>query len=203
MNRHLVAVEPRQWRLAFIIVLLGSWSPPAAAQCFRGRPLETCRSFFVTEFDARFHSTRTSAGSGTSDHLTVGMTAGWMLNVSARSAIGATLSLDPDTEYSNWFWAVGPRYRYWLSPTTSLDGLATVALDGGSMRNVTVQAVMMYHDLIGVEGGIVFDMVDDAYEREPVRPFFGARLGSYPAVVAFAATALLFALYYAAGASDS
>lgn len=188
------------WRLALVVALLDLGGAPAPAQvCFRGRPPEACRSFFVTEFDARFHPTRTSAGGGSADHLTVGLTAGWMLNVGARSAIGATVSLDPDTEYSDWFWAVGPRYRHWLSPTTSLDGLATVALGGGGVRNATVQAVVMYHDLIGAEGGIVFDMVNDAYERESVRPFLGARLGSYPGVVAYAATALLFALYAVGG----
>ena len=45
-------------------VRTGGGDAAPAQVCFRGRPLETCLSCFVTEFDARFHPTRTSAGGG-------------------------------------------------------------------------------------------------------------------------------------------
>ena len=62
-----------------------------------------------------------------------------------------------------------------------------MALGGGAVRNVTALAVVMYHDLIGAEGGIVFDLVNDAYEREPPAPMTARSRG----LVALVALTLL------------
>jgi hypothetical protein len=171
-------------------------SGPAGAQvCFRGGPIERCRSFLLTEFGVRYNPTRRSVGTGSSDRLNVPLTAGWMANVGSRSALGATVGLDPDTEYSDWFFSFGPRYGRWLSRHVRLDGMVSLTVGRDSVRNVSVQAVAMYRDLVGVDAGVIFDRVDDAYPRRGVRPFFGARVGSYPGVLGYAATAILFALF--------
>jgi len=183
-------------RLALVLMGLCLGSGAASAQvCFRGGPTERCRSFLVTEFGVRYNPTRRIAGTGSSDRLNVPLTAGWMANVGSRNALGATVGLDPDTEYSDWFVSFGPRYGRWLSRTTRLDGMVSLTVGRDSLRNISVQAVAMYRDLVGVDAGVIFDRVNDAYPRRGVRPFFGLRVGSYPGVLGYAATAILFALF--------
>jgi hypothetical protein len=183
-------------RLALVLIGLCIGSGAAGAQvCFRGGPRERCRSFLLTELGARYNPTRRSAGTDFSNRLNVPLTAGWMANVGSRGALGATVGLEPDTEYSDWFFSFGPRYGRWLSRTTRLDGMVSLTVGRDSLRSISVQAVAMYRDLIGVDAGLIFDRVDDAYARPGVRPFFGARVGSYAGVLGYAATAVLFALF--------
>jgi hypothetical protein len=169
------------WPVVFLGLLLAMSGPASAQTCFRGRPLDQCRTFFLTKFGARLNFTRESAGAGLTDRLTVPITGGVMWNVSRATALGGVLQLDPDTEYSDWFVALGPRVRYWFC-NASIDGMATVAVGGGEIRNVTVQGIWMYRDLIGLDAGIVFDRVageiywmdtDSFEDRKNVRPFIG------------------------------
>jgi len=113
-----------------------------------------------------------------------------MKNLDSRNALGFTVGLDPDTEHSEYYPAIGPRYRRWLNRYASIDCMASVTIGGAGskahlpFRNVSLQAVLMGWDMVGVDAGIILDRVEEGEIREKVRPFLGIRLGSYPAVSA-------------------
>jgi hypothetical protein len=186
----------------FIANLLIAGGSACAQVCFREKPMERCRSFFLTEFGARYNPTRDSDGDGFTDHLTVPITVGWMQNVGSRHAFGGTIGLDPDTEDSGWFFTFGPRYRHWLSRNTSLDGMITLAVGGQGVRNINIQAVWMFGDLIGMDAGLIFDRVNDAYRRETVKPLVGVRAGSYAGLLCYAVTATVVGVFLLAYEGD-
>jgi hypothetical protein len=191
----IILPESRLRQLSLIVATLFILCDSAYAQvCFRGRPIEKCSSFFITEFGARYNITRNSSGDNFMDRLTVPITLGWMKNVGLRKAVGGTIGLDPDTEYSDWFFSFGPRYRYWLSQNTSLDGLVSFTIGNVGLSNINIAGVWMNRDIVGMDTGIIFDMVHDGYKRERVRPYVGVRVGSYPSLIACAVTVIVFAI---------
>jgi hypothetical protein len=198
MARSLIDInlpEGRLRQLPLLIAIIFIVCDSTHAQvCFRGRPIEKCSSFFLTEFGARYNTTRNSSGDDFFYRLTVPITLGWMKNVGLRNAFGGTIGLDPDTEYSDWFFSFGPRYRYWLSHNTSLDGMVSFTVGDVGARNINIAGVWMLQDIVGMDAGIIFDMVHDDLKRERVRPYVGVRIGSYPGLVACAVTAIVFAI---------
>jgi hypothetical protein len=191
----IIRIDGRLRHLPLIVAILFVLCAPAHSQlCFRGRPIEKCSSFFITEFGARYNITRNSSGDNFVDRLTVPITLGWMKNVGLRNAVGGTIGLDPDTEYSDWFFSFGPRYRYWLSQNTSLDGMVSFAIGNVGLHNINIAGVWMNRDIVGMDAGILFDMVHDGYQRERVRPYVGVRVGSYPSLIACSVTVIVFAI---------
>lgn len=185
-------------RAAVILLpMLAAWAPAAAQTCFRGRPLGSCRSFFLTEFGVRWTFTGNSTPYGSGTRQAAFVHGGWMWNVGPRSAAGGVVGVDTDHEFSDAWFAVGPRFRFWFR-NTSIDTQATVAIHNGSVRNPTLQVIWMYRDAVGLDAGIVFG---DTYDRAGTRPFLGVRVGSYPGVAVIAA-GVGIALVFAAACSD-
>jgi hypothetical protein len=150
--------------------------------CFRGRPIGRCGYFLLTELGLRYNMTGNGPGNNFDDEWTVPFTVGLMKNVGPRKALGGTIGLDPGTNNFGWFLSFGPRYRYWLSRHTSLDGSVSLAYRRG-VRNIRIEAVWMCGDLIGLDAGMRFHMANEGYRGKTFRPFLGVRLGSYPAMV--------------------
>lgn len=124
-----------------------------------------------------------------------------MKNVGPRNAFGGTIGLDSDFDMlGDVLFSFGPRYRYWLSQHASLDGMVdfSVGIENRA-ANVNIQAIWMYRDWVGVDAGLIFKIVSGGYERDAVRPFVGARLGSYPALVVCMSSIALSAILIASG----
>jgi len=93
-------------------------------ECYRGRPLPICSSFWITEFALM--------GPLPNRFFPYGRVMRWqvggMSNHGARNAIGATLVLGLDDVGTSY--GLTPRYRRWLSPGVALDVSAGVLLRG-------------------------------------------------------------------------
>jgi hypothetical protein len=100
----------------------------AAQSCFAAHQLPRCRSYWLTEagVSARLDShPQTESGSAT-------LELGYMVNLSSRSALGATVFLRGGEPVGG----IGfrPRYRRWFNSQVSLDvapGLVFKAMSGG------------------------------------------------------------------------
>jgi hypothetical protein len=73
--------------------------------------------------------------------------------------------------------------------------MASLDVRDGSIRNINIQAILMYGDLIGIDVGVRFEDKGGNPERDPVRPYVGIRLGSYPGITAYVVSAALLAVY--------
>ncbi len=82
--------------------------------CFRGRPMPTCRSFFVIEGGGY---TRLAAGHNHLDRSLISVDGGMMWNLSDRSALGLTLLIGSGMARMGF----RARYRYWYKPRLSSD----------------------------------------------------------------------------------
>jgi hypothetical protein len=117
--------------------IVASLSVVAAAEaqtstCFRGRPLPTCQSFWITEFSylrgwrempTYEGSTRVRGGRSDDDAYLAGEI-GHMVNLGPDDAVGATLHMGLKVDQGDSRIAVKARYRRWLpapSRGTSLE----------------------------------------------------------------------------------
>ncbi len=110
-------------------------------ECYRGRPLPICSSFWITEF----------ALMGPFPYGRVmRWQVGGMSNHGARNAIGATLVLGLDDVGTSY--GLTPRYRRWLSPGVALDVSAGVLLrgcDGLRVPSFVAQTGVTTGDYVG------------------------------------------------------
>jgi hypothetical protein len=172
-------------------------SPDYKKVCFQGKPYADCGSFYLTEIGVRYNLTRNHAGKAYRFRCNLPYTSGWMKNTGSRSAFGGVIGLDIDfSAWHGWF-CFGPRYRYWLTQSTSLDCMSSVMV-GSSGSNVNFQAIWMYKDEVGIEAGLIFNTGNEGGQRNPVRPYVGVRLGSYPAFAAYGLTAFVLILFFTA-----
>jgi hypothetical protein len=177
----------------------------ADAFCWRGRPLPRCAAFALFELDGQFAvaSTRTryrtaaDAQGGSSlptfeRHL--GWTLGAMRNVSARTAVGATLT--GAAAGQGHFVAASARLRRWTGANTSVELAAGPALpevpvpapfpgmpdaQGEARRpGVLLDARLNGADLVALTARAV--VVPRAGGRTHAAGFVGASLGSHAAV---------------------
>jgi hypothetical protein len=171
------------------------------ALCFRGAPIEQCRSFLLTETTFYLHI----PDSGESAQL--GWQLGGMRNLSRKIAAGGTLVVGP------YFREGGAALRYgllarlglWLSPRLRLDldgGWSSVPPDrswdgSGRSEGVALSAAVSYRDGVGL--ALMFERV----QARPATTGIGLRLGSYPNMVVHGIGAgLLLVLVLALVASD-
>ena len=113
------------------ISLLLAWSEKLPAQaaplCYHARPKPACSAFVLTNYGSYVVTGDFPVG--------VVVDWGWMVNVSTRDAIGASLfaSFDP----SPLGFRLGPavRYRRWLPPAGSFEVAAGTPLLGGPLGN--------------------------------------------------------------------
>jgi hypothetical protein len=158
-----------------------------AQTCFRGRPLPTCRSFWITEAG---YARRLSPAE---DHGDVEL--GRMWNLGSRIALGGTVT---GAYHSGFQLVLKPRVRRWLRPPLlSAELAAGVVVAGGPWGDVgfTGEAALNVGDrlsllsrLESVEGYASFGQKVGAWS-------IGIKLGSAPGAVAGTLLAILGALY--------
>jgi hypothetical protein len=178
-----------------VSVLAGGELTPATAAaqtCFRGRPEPTCASFFITEAEGGLVVPLGGGGTG----VRVGVDVGLMRNIGSRSAIGATIA---SGAYLNGgesgFVSLRPRYRYWLSPTTSLDVGPGVQWTPGRIERVEARAAFTYRDLFGAWTEVDFD-----WGQNSTAWLVGAKTGAQAGIVSYIAGAItlgVLAILYA------
>lgn len=128
-----------------------------AQTCFRGHPRPRCGGFVVLESSG---AVRLNEKSGPSDNAPAFFfwSAGYLQNVSARSALGLAFKLTADSDGHRY----GPvfRYRKWLSPTWSLD-LAPGVFVGGQdnftnlrFPSAAADVAINWGDWVGVTVGL-------------------------------------------------
>jgi hypothetical protein len=104
------------WALVFVSEVSGQEPDDSRGWCFRGRPLEACKAFWITEF-----STALPLGNRrTLENTLFTWELGAMANVTRRSALGGALFMSVDG-WQGLRLGVRPRYRRWLSSTLTLD----------------------------------------------------------------------------------
>jgi hypothetical protein len=163
---------------------------PALAQaqnCFRGRPLPTCRTFWITESGV---GTRVNPG-GPGLNLFATLEIGRMSN-RARTAFGGTLLVgvtDQGLDGTDLLLGVKPRFRTWLGGggSTSLDlspGVFYVATGGGV--GFTGHVAISVGDRLALTGQVLAFRTSTflATNRTDVGWYAGVKLGSWPGVAA-------------------
>jgi hypothetical protein len=159
--------------------------------CFRGRPLPTCRTFWVTESGIAKRLNHNPYGA--SDDILATAELGLMRNRSDRTALGATAVFalgDQLTGSTDVMFGVKARYRRWLSPTTSVE-VAPGALFVPERRKValTAHAAFNLSDYAAVTAQVLGGGND-------VGVYVGVKAGSYPGVVgAIAAPLVVLGLF--------
>lgn len=122
--------------------------------CWRGQSAQACKVFAITEFgfSHRFVSDKRSPDS---KRWLWTAEIGAMINNKAKSAWGATLLGSVD--YDEFRWGLRPRYRRWVSRTTSLDVAPGIVLNGGDDNRLrprfpafSGQVCLCFKDLVGL-----------------------------------------------------
>jgi len=170
----------RRWSsMVASILLAGTIGPsPAQAQtCFRGRPLPTCGSFWITEAG---YGRRPQEGG--EHHFSWEL--GGMRNLNEESAVGATVYLT--LGYSE-AWGLKARYRRWLSSSTSLEVAPGMLIEGGGF---TGHVAVNFADRVAPT--LAFDVLDE-------RSFLslGAKAGSEVGLVVAAIEMVVVGVWYA------
>jgi len=192
-----MATVNRAATLTAILLSAASLAPEStsAQTCFRGRPAPTCGSFFVTEAEGGLAVPLSGGGTA----VRVGVDVGFLRNVSPRSAFGATVA---GGAYLNGnesaFVSLRPRYRYWLSPTTSLDVGPGVQWTPGRIERIEARAAFTYRDLFGAWTEMDYD-----WGHGSTTWLIGAKTGAQAGIVSYIAGAItlgILALLYASSA---
>jgi hypothetical protein len=193
----MVGVTGPLGRLAILTVSLliaGELAPATAAAqtCFRGRPEPTCASFFLTEAEGGLVVPLGGGGTG----ARVGVDVGFMHNIGSRSAIGATIAGGAYLGgQESGFVSLRPRYRYWFSPTMSLDVGPGVQWTPGRIERIEARAAFTYRDLFGV-----WTEVDLDWGQGSTAWLVGAKTGAQAGIVSYIAGAItlgVLAILYA------
>jgi hypothetical protein len=183
--------------LTVSLLAAGELAPASAVAqtCFRGRPAPTCASFFLTEAEGGLVVPFGGGGAA----ARVGVDVGFMRNVGSRSAIGATIAGGAYLNGSeSGFVSLRPRYRYWLSPTTSLDLGPGVQWTPGRIERVEARAAFTYRDLVGA-----WTEVDLDWGQGSTAWLIGAKTGAHAGIVSYIAGAItlsILAILYASSA---
>ena len=149
--------------------------------CFRGRPLPTCRTFWITEAGYSYRLTGQSR-----DHSYATWEVGLMRNLSVRTALGATLFAGFDGDLR---WALKGRFRRWVSSSTSLEVAPGVLLTGceGNCPGFTGHLAVNFEDRFAFTSHV--EVLNrrgfGAFPgRSSVAWYIGVKLGSQPGVIA-------------------
>ena len=156
---------------ALVLTTVGGSTPLKAQSCFRGRPLPTCKSFWITEFGVGLGLTR-----DTPAYLTWEL--GWMVNRGERNALGATILLGRRV-------GLKPRLRHWLA-----DGKAVEVSAGLLIPSPGEGFGFTGHVGLNLNDKVIFtsrlEVVEHPFSGLQARWYGGGKLGSQPGVVAMA-----------------
>jgi hypothetical protein len=191
--------------------------------CFRGRPLPTCKSFWLVEMQGFTPLGQTTRSVSYSDGQPVEMTAfegrlewnvGHMVNLSPTFALGGTLSVGPHGG-SGIFTGLKVRARQWLSEDLSLElagGLLEYGQHYPSSRGATADVRINVRD----QGAffVRWDGVSLPGVQYPDASYFdeggfqqaisvGAAAGSVPALIATGALGLGYVIVLGLFLADS
>ncbi len=129
---------------------------PMAAQdaegrnCFRGRPLPTCRSFWITDAAGGLERGRFGR-----TEIYVAGDVGWMRNITNQTAVGATIGVGYSGEG---FVALRPRLRRWVGPTVGLDAALGVRWTPGRIETIELLGGLSLGEWAGVVVGPTLDI---------------------------------------------
>jgi hypothetical protein len=104
------------WAFVFVSQLSGQEPDGRRGWCFRGRPLEACNAFWITEFSAALPLGHRR----TVENTLFTWELGAMANVARRSALGGAVFMSVDGRQGLRL-GVRPRFRRWLSSSLTLD----------------------------------------------------------------------------------
>jgi hypothetical protein len=186
--------------LALILVCTPAFAH--AQNCFRGRPLPSCRTFWITESGIAKRLNRM-------DDMLATFELGRMRN-RGRTAIGGTLFLgltDQASDGTDVLIGVKPRFRTWLAGgSTSLEVSpgAFFAAKGGRV-GFTGHAAINVGDRVALTGQVVALRPSAPFlpNQTDVAWYVGGKLGSTPGVVGvIAAPVTFFAILLSGGFRD-
>jgi hypothetical protein len=169
-----------------------------AQTCFRGRPLPTCKTFWITESGL---GTRVNRGpGGASADLFATLEIGRMSNRSDRTALGATVLVgvgDQISSSTDVMLGFKPRYRHWLGPTTSLELSPGVFYSVVAGRvGLTAHAAINLADRVALTGQVLAarSAISGLTTRTDVGWYIGGKLGAWPGVAAAIVVPVVFCI---------
>ncbi len=188
--------------------------------CFRGRPINECNSFMITEVAYLKRISRNEKyepwpGFLFNNDLDFYFSAdiGYMKNIGQKNAIGGTLYFGFDDNNSRL--AIKPRYRRWLSHKTHLDisaGVIFFNINGyiykspGFTGNVGLGISNIGTLLIQLEitpySGLNWDN-NEPFDGHETVLYGGIKLGSYPGVTTLVIAPITFFVIYIIGMAGS
>ena len=177
---------PRNAGCAFLLLWAGAaaaQTPPRArtGDCYRGRPLPPCRSFWITEFGL-LGRLNPLPEPRTTVHPFFRWEVGGMQNQNERSAFGATIVVEGDDLGSRY--GITPRYRRWLAPSVALDlsaGVLVAGSDDFRFPGWVGQVAVLGGDYIGAALQVE---TFRHFGRRDVGVYGGLKFGSVPGVIA-------------------
>src|SRR2546430_13040187 len=167
--------------LLFLAGAAAAQTPSRAHDCYRGRPLPPCRSFWITEFGLLGRLNALPEPRTTLDPF-FRWEVGGMQNRNERSAFGATIVVEADDLRSRY--GVTPRYRRWLAPGLALDlsaGVLVAGSDDFQFPGFVGQVAVLGGDYVGAALQVETFC---HFGRRDVGVYGGLKFGSVPGVIA-------------------
>ncbi len=175
---------PRTAACACLLFLAGSaaaQTPSRTHDCYRGRPLPPCRSFWITEFGLLGRLNALPEPRTTVDPF-FRWEVGGMQNRNERTAFGATIVIEADDLGSRY--GITPRYRRWLAPSLALDlsaGVLVAGSDDFRFPGFVGQVAVLGGDYVGAALQVE---TFRHFGRRDVGVYGGLKFGSVPGVIA-------------------
>jgi hypothetical protein len=185
-------------------MIICTFLPAKCQHCFRGKPLPECKTFWITEFGFSPRLDRHRLGRRNDQVFYYTWEAGLMRNVERQTAIGATLFFGADNDGHRY--GLKSRYRRWLSNSVSLDLGAGVLLGGdhgfiNRYPGLTSHVGLSLGDWLALTGHLEITRLE--YRRFKIKEtdfawYAGAKLGSYPGLIASVTAPIVYLLIRAA-----
>jgi hypothetical protein len=128
----------------------------SSRECFRGRPLPNCTSFWITEagYAGRLTSGNEFLSGDGSSTVTPGgslmatLELGYMWNVTPRLALGGGVGAGT---FEGIYFAVKPRVRFWATPDVAIDLEPSIRLNQGpGTSRLGIDAAVSFQDRLGL-----------------------------------------------------
>lgn len=186
--------------VAGMVVGLGSdaFGQVPKAFCFAGARQSSCRAFMITEagYARRIGVEPGPYGYTQGEDFLPSVAVGAMFNTGPKFAVGARVEA---AAFGGVHVAAGPRVRLWLDRSAAVDlSPGLILINRGDASAVTLQASVMYRDLIGLtvqsfQAGQITAQPDGSFLAQRRRQTYaGVRLGSKLGVAGAAGGALAF-----------